>query len=143
MSALPARPPFAIRARLLSPLPEGGLLDEFDGLIEVDADGRITRVGPWPGADAAPASAIDLRPMVLLPGMVDLHVHLPQIPNAGLGAGLDLLTWLDRYIFPLESAFDRSVAQRQAPAAFRAFAAAGTTTVLAYAALWELSLIHI
>ena len=137
MSALPARPPYAIRARLLSPLADGGLLDELDGLIEVDAAGRIARVGPWPGAHAAPEEAVDLRPMVLLPGLVDLHVHLPQIPNAGLGAGLDLLTWLDRYIFPLETAYDRSVAERQAPAAFRAFAAAGTTTVLAYAALWE------
>ncbi len=79
---------------------------------------------------------IDLRPLVLMPGMVDLHAHLPQIPNAGLGSGLDLLTWLDRYIFPLERAYDRSVAERQAPAAFRSFAAAGTTTVVAYAALW-------
>jgi guanine deaminase len=137
MTALPARPPFAIRARLLSPLGDGGLLDETDGLVEVDEAGRIASVGPWPGADDAPPAALDLRPMVILPGMVDLHVHLPQIPNAGLGSGLDLLTWLERYIFPLETAYDRSVAERQAPAAFRAFAAAGTTTILAYAALWE------
>jgi guanine deaminase len=68
--------------------------------------------------------------------MVDLHAHLPQLPNAGLGSGLDLLTWLDRYIFPLERAYDRVVAERQAPAAWRAFAAAGTTTVVAYAAIW-------
>ena len=130
------RPPFALRARLLSPLAHGGLLDELDGLIEVDGAGRISRVGAWPGAEA-PASVLDLRPMVVMPGLVDLHAHLPQIPNAGLGSGLDLLTWLDRYIFPLERAYDRSAAERQAPAAFRAFAAAGTTTVVAYAALWE------
>jgi len=129
------RPPFALRARLLSPLADGGLLDVADGLLEVDAAGRLARLEPWPGTDAPP-SALDLRPLVLLPGMVDLHVHLPQIPNAGLGSGLDLLTWLDRYIFPLERAYDRSVAEAQAPAAWRAFAAAGTTTVLAYAALW-------
>ena len=72
----------------------------------------------------------------MLPGLIDLHVHLPQLPNAGVGAGLHLLDWLERYIFPLERAYDRSVAERQAPAAWRAFAAAGTTTVLAYAALW-------
>ena len=79
---------------------------------------------------------LDIRPLVVLPGMVDLHAHLPQLPNAGLGSGLDLLTWLNRYIFPLERAYDRSVAERQAPAAWRAFAAAGTTTVVAYAAIW-------
>ena len=81
--------------------------------------------------------SLDVRPHVLMPGLVDLHAHLPQIPHAGLGSGLDLLTWLDRYIFPLERAYDRSVAEHQAPLAFRAFAAAGTTTVVAYAALWE------
>ena len=135
MTAIPAQPPFALRARLLSPLADGTLLDEPDGLLEVDATGRLARVGRWESA-AAPAAVLDLRPLVLMPGMVDLHAHLPQIPNAGLGSGLDLLTWLDRYIFPLERAYDRSVADRQAPAAFRSFAAAGTTTVVAYAALW-------
>ncbi len=135
MTAIPAQPPFALRARLLSPLADGGLLDEPDGLLEVDAAGRLAGIGPWADTAAA-ASAIDLRPLVVMPGMVDLHAHLPQIPNAGLGSGLDLLTWLDRYIFPLERAYDRSVAERQAPAAFRSFAAAGTTTVVAYAALW-------
>jgi guanine deaminase len=134
MSALPERPPFALRARLLSPLSDGGTLDEFDGLIEVDAAGRLVRAERWPGSGVP--DAIDLRPIVVIPGLVDLHAHLPQIPNAGLGSGLDLLTWLDRYISPLERADDRAVAERQAPAAFRAFAAAGTTTVVAYAALW-------
>src|SRR4051812_21314943 len=72
--------------------------------------------------------------------MVDLHAHLPQLPNAGLGAGLDLLTWLDRYIFPLERAFDVATAERLAPATWRAFAAAGTTTAVVYGAVFEASL---
>ena len=112
MTDLPATPPFVLRGRLLSPTEDGGLLDELDGVVEVDVAGRIARVGPWsPGATP---DAVDLRPMVLMPGLVDLHAHLPQLPNAGLGSGLDLLTWLDRYIFPLEQAYDRSVAERQA-----------------------------
>jgi guanine deaminase len=77
---------------------------------------------------------------VLMPGMVDLHVHLPQLPNAGVGAGLHLLDWLERYIFPLERGFDEAAAERLAPAAFRAFAAAGTTTALIYGAVYEPSL---
>jgi guanine deaminase len=135
MAALADQPPFALRARLLSPLDGGATLDLADGLLEVDAEGRIVRIGPWPSAEPPPP-AVDLRPLVVLPGLVDLHVHLPQIPNAGLGSGLDLLSWLDRYIFPLERSYDRATAERQAPAAFEAFAAAGTTTVVAYAALW-------
>jgi len=135
MTAIPGAPPFALRARLLSPVRDGAFLDETDGLVEVDAAGRIARAGRWP-ARGAPDEFLDLRPLLVMPGMVDLHAHLPQLPNAGLGSGLDLLTWLDRYIFPLERAYDRAVAERQAPAAWRAFAAAGTTTVVVYAALW-------
>ena len=135
MTELPPKPPFVLRARLLSPMDDGSLVDVPDGLVEVDATGVILRAGPWTTPDAS-AAIIDLRPLVLMPGLVDLHAHLPQIPHAGLGSGLDLMTWLDRYIFPLERAYDRSVAERQAPAAWRAFAAAGTTTVMAYAALW-------
>jgi guanine deaminase len=72
--------------------------------------------------------------------MIDLHAHLPQLPNAGLGAGLDLLRWLERYIFPLEEAYDEARAARLAPAAFRALARAGTTTAVIYGAIWEGSL---
>jgi guanine deaminase len=136
-------PPFAIRARILTPL--GGHDTSFhaDGLIVVDERGRISSIGPWPEQDrgeAQYAAAIDLRPLLLLPGMVDMHAHLPQLPNAGLGGGLDLLTWLDRYIFPLERGFDEAAAEVLAPQAFRAFAAAGTTTAVMYGAVYESSL---
>ena len=135
-----ASPPFAIRARILTPVAAGGTTYLADGVVEVDASGSIVRVvdtSKWGGSDEA---AVDLRPGLLLPGMVDLHAHLPQLPNAGLGAGLDLLSWLDRYIFPLEQTFDADAARRLAPLAYRAFAAAGTTTAVLYGAVYEDSL---
>jgi len=134
---LPARPPFVLRARVLSPLDAGGIVDHVDGGVAVDAGGRIAWTGAFGDLPEDHLAPIDLRPLVVLPGMVDLHAHLPQLPNAGLGAGLDLLTWLERYIFPLERQFDAAGAARLAPAAFRAFAAAGTTTVLAYGAVYQ------
>jgi guanine deaminase len=137
--ALPGRPPFALRARVLSPLADGGVLDLADGIVEVDADGRISLVGPSPDALSDLGSGtVDVRPWVVLPGMVDLHAHLPQLPNAGLGFALDLLTWLDRLTFPTERSWaDPSVAARLSPQIFRAFASAGTTTVLAYGVVYE------
>ena len=70
--------------------------------------------------------------------MVDLHAHLPQVPNAGLGYALPLLDWLERLTFPTERAWsDPAVAERLGPAIFRAFAAAGTTTVLGYGVVYE------
>jgi guanine deaminase len=137
---LPARPPFALRARLLTPLAAGGTRHEPDGLLVVDADGRLAFAGAATERPDDTVSAVDLRPWVVTPGMVDLHAHLPQVPSAGLGAGLDLLTWLERYIFPLERGFDVAAAERLAPIVWRAFAAAGTTTAMVYGAVYEASL---
>ena len=146
LPALPGGPPFSLRARILTPLAAGGSRYLADGRLDVGADGRLVAIEPWAESAGRPAAAgdaspvLDLRPLLVLPGLVDLHLHLPQFPSAGLGAGMDLLTWLEHYIFPLERAFDAPTAARLAPQVFRALAAAGTTTVLAYGAIWAESL---
>ena len=138
---LPPRPPFVLRARLLTPRSAGGTLHEPDALVAVDAVGRLTVVGSSSGHPELAAAAVDLRPWVVMPGLVDLHAHLPQLPNAGVGFGMDLLTWLREYIFPLERQFDdAAAAEALAPAAFRAFASVGTTTGLFYGAVFAPSL---
>lgn len=134
------RPPFTIRARILTPLADGGTADHADGLLAVDARGDIEWVGAAAQAGARLAGATDLRPLIVLPGLIDLHAHLPQLPNAGLGFGTDLLAWLERYIFPLEGEFRDPIAARTlADAAVRAFAAVGTTTIVAYTAVFKAS----
>jgi len=134
---LPASPPFAIRARVLTPLDGGGSYHEPDGLVAVGPDGRIIFVGPPADRPREDGTAIDLRPWVVLPGMVDTHAHLPQLPNAGLGFALDLLTWLDRLTFPIERSWsDPAVAEALAPRIFGALAAAGTTTVLGHGVVY-------
>ena len=137
---LPSQPPYTLRARLLTPIGESDLSWLDDAAISVDADGRLAEIGPSPWGSETPVNVTDVRPWVILPGLVDLHAHLPQLPNAGVGAGLHLLDWLERYIFPLERAFDEETAERLAPQVFRAFARAGTTTVVAYGAIWQPSL---
>ncbi len=121
---LPAGPPFALRARLLTPLADGGTRYEADGVVVVDRAGRLATVGAWP--TTLPADT----------PLVDLHVHLPQVPSAGVGAGLDLLTWLERYVFSRERAFRAPVAERLVPDILRAMAGVGTTTFLGYGAIW-------
>jgi len=127
-----------VRARLLTPLDAGGTYHQPDGLLHVDEAGRLDFLGAAHDLPDEAASAIDLRPWVVLPGMVDTHAHLPQLPNAGLGFALDLLTWLDRLTFPTERSWsDPAVAEALAPSIFAAFAAAGTTTVLGYGVVYE------
>ena len=133
------RPPFRLRARLLTPVADGGTRYLTDALVDVGADGALARVEPWPDGGVEGA-VVDVRPLIAMPGLVDLHAHLPQWPNAGLGAGLDLLTWLERYIFPLERDFHANEARRLAPLFFRSLAAAGTTTAVLYGAVYEDSL---
>jgi len=143
---VPLRPPFVLRARVLTPLAAGGTRYESDGVLAVDPAGRISSVDVYDRwlaghkVDPHAVTVLDLRPWLLMPGLVDLHVHLPQVPAAGLGAGLDLMTWLDRYIFPLERSFDEAAADRLMPQILRAMARTGTTTMLAYGAIWPESL---
>jgi len=113
---------------------------EDDVVIRVDERGAIGSIGRPPQEAEETDGVVDLRPWVVMPGLIDLHAHLPQLPNAGVGAGLHLLAWLERYFFPLERDFDEATAERVAPAAFRAFARAGTTTVVAYGAIWQPSM---
>ncbi|HEX5149602.1 MAG TPA: hypothetical protein VFW02_11005, partial [Candidatus Limnocylindrales bacterium] len=61
----PAKPPFALRARVLTPLGANranGTYHEPDALVIVDEAGRLSFVGPAADRPAEAAAAVDLRP---------------------------------------------------------------------------------
>lgn len=41
-----------------------------------------------------------------MPGLIDCHIHAPQMPNIGLGLDRELLAWLDEYTFPMEAQYE-------------------------------------
>lgn len=43
---------------------------------------------------------------LLIPGLIDTHLHAPQYPNVGLGYDKPLLEWLKNYTFPLEKKYE-------------------------------------
>lgn len=47
----------------------------------------------------------DFSGMLVIPGMVDLHVHAPQYTFRGLGMDMELLDWLKTYTFPEEAKY--------------------------------------
>ena len=50
---------------------------------------------------------------LVLPGLVDLHIHAPQYAFWGLGMDLELIEWLNRHAFPEESKYrDLSYAEK-------------------------------
>ena len=74
------------------------------------------------------AEVTDCGSSLILPGLVDLHVHAPQFAVRGMGMDLALIPWLDKYAFPEES---RYADAEYAAAAYSAFCAAlksGVTT---------------
>ncbi|WP_288572605.1 guanine deaminase [uncultured Weissella sp.] len=68
---------------------------------------------------------------VILPGFIDLHVHAPQWPNAGLALNRPLYEWLEEYTFPLEAKFkDAKYAHLVYDNLVETLLANGTTTAL-------------
>lgn len=47
----------------------------------------------------------DYEDRLIIPGLVDLHVHAPQYSYRGLGMDMELLEWLETNTFPEESKF--------------------------------------
>ncbi|MGX7111725.1 guanine deaminase [Gemella cuniculi] len=43
---------------------------------------------------------------ILLPGFIDLHIHAPQWPQAGLALDDELSHWLNNFTFPLEVKYE-------------------------------------
>ena len=80
-------------------------------VIATDDRGGITAVepegSPVGAALLASGTPVTRAPAgtVLLPGLVDLHVHAPQWPQLGTGLDLPLERWLFEHTFPLEARF--------------------------------------
>ncbi|PKU25461.1 guanine deaminase [Telmatospirillum siberiense] len=129
-------------------MPERTGVEEFrDALIRIGADGRIAAL-TRPEDDgylerrraADEAGRLDRLPagVLLLPGMIDLHVHAPQYPQLGQALDVPLETWLTRYTFPLESRYaDLAFARRGYGLLVEDLLANGTTTALYYATIHQ------
>ncbi|MEW6266684.1 MAG: amidohydrolase [Thermodesulfobacteriota bacterium] len=81
----------------VSPLMHGYVAVK-DGVIA--AVGPASELGPLEGA----AQVIDAAGGLIMPGLVNGHVHCPMTLFRGLADDLPLMTWLTRHIFPAESA---------------------------------------
>jgi guanine deaminase len=119
--------------RLVTPLPNRDALDCAPAWLAVDRSGFILGVGGgMPPRALEGFDVVDLRRFLAVPGFVDLHLHFPQIDARGRGAG-ELLTWLQRTIFPAELACaDPEVARDRACRTFRELARHGVTTAAVF-----------
>jgi guanine deaminase len=88
---------------------------------DFEADARLTTLSPT---------------QILLPGMVDLHVHAPQFPQIGSALDVPLEDWLQAYTFPLEArCADAEYAAGIYESLVECLLANGTTTAMYYASI--------
>lgn len=68
-------------------------------------EGHSAGVFPALPEQYANLPVLDCVGSLVVPGLTDLHVHAPQYALRGQGMDLELLDWLNQYIFPEESRY--------------------------------------
>ena len=111
-----------------------------DVAIAVDVDGVIEAIEPATSeaglamVESAGQVARIPEGMVLLPGLVDLHIHAPQWPQLGTCLDAPLERWLFEHTFPLEARYaDPAVAAVVWPQLVTSLLRHGTTTAVYFA----------
>ncbi|MEX2259885.1 MAG: guanine deaminase [Woeseia sp.] len=140
MTAGPAK--VAYRASLFHCLdePQSGTDDDAvcyidDGVLLVE-DGHVVAAGPaselLAGLDDN-TGVVDYSGRLIMPGLIDCHVHFPQIDMIA-AYGEQLLDWLEKYAYPAEQEFcDSAHAEDAAEFFVSQLLANGTTTALVFA----------
>lgn len=128
---------YIYRARVFdtpaTPFAGGQLRADSHAALVVD-DGQIIARTDFASAHAAYPSAeiIDLREGILLPGLIDTHVHYPQIRAIG-HLGKPLLEWLNECALPEEEKLvDEAYARSVADEFLTGLISSGTTSAMVF-----------
>ncbi|MEQ1862152.1 MAG: guanine deaminase [Chthoniobacteraceae bacterium] len=135
----PSPPLIGIRGWLID-APEFGKLRSWpDGAIVLEGP-LIAEVGDYMTLSKKPRTQpvrwLHSSRVVVFPGLIDLHTHVPQYPAVARGTS-ELLPWLRQYVFPLEKDFTGPRGRREAAAFIAELARHGTTTAMLYSAVFE------
>jgi len=114
----------------------GGTLVTMDPLravvtadLLIDDQGRISDI-VQPGAEVRARETIDATGLVVVPGLVQAHLHLCQTLFRGLAEQRPLLAWLRERIWPLEAAHDPISLFASARLGIAELLLGGTTAIL-------------
>ncbi len=120
------------RGRIFNPISYSKFEDIEDGAIEVSESGKILKIGKFSDFKKKSAKTIDYSGKIIMPGLIDCHVHLPQYDIVAMD-GYELLDWLNTYTFPAERRVESSkLARDAAKRFFYALKSNGTTSAAVY-----------
>jgi len=111
-----------------------GDIDFLPNSALCEQDGKIVFIGTEKESKSRYSNQqiVDHKNSIIMPGMIDLHTHLPQYDAVGIGQGT-LLEWLQKYIFPTEEKFSNLVYARYiASKFFKDLLTNGTTTAVVF-----------
>jgi guanine deaminase len=111
-----------------------------DGVLYVNS-GRVLEAGSYEKLKSSHKTAkiIDYSGKLIIPGMIDTHVHYPQIEMVA-AYGDQLLDWLNNYTFPTEKNFSSpDNARRIANSFLDQLITNGTTTALVFSTVSPIS----
>jgi 5-methylthioadenosine/S-adenosylhomocysteine deaminase len=95
----------------------------------IDSEGRIAALAA-PGDNARAERSIDATGQVIVPGLIQAHIHLCQTLFRGLAEDRPLLAWLRERIWPLEAAHDPDSLRASARLGIAELLLGGTTAIL-------------
>jgi guanine deaminase len=130
-----SQPTRAFRASLLRFATDGAAVFDDDGLLVVDASGKVCAAGAFAalGSVYSHLPTQHFKGRIIAPGFVDMHVHYPQIDVIGSPAD-GLLPWLENYTFPEEKRYAAcEYAARAATFFIAELLRHGVTTALTFA----------
>ncbi len=124
-----------IRTNILNPISENEADFVKDVIIELSSTGRIASLKPCCEQDVFITEFADFSDCIAIPGLIDMHAHLPQYSAVGVGRG-ELLDWLKNYIFPLEKKFGKNdFTYKKSKQFFESAISMGTTTIVTYCSI--------
>jgi 5-methylthioadenosine/S-adenosylhomocysteine deaminase len=97
--------------------------------VLIDVDGRIADLAE-PGRKVGAQRTLDASGLVVVPGLVQAHLHLCQTLFRGLAEVQPLLAWLRERIWPLEAAHDAASLRASARLSIAELLLGGTTAIL-------------
>jgi len=130
-----------VRGRIIYARGPHEVVDLADGALIFDSSGRIVACEPFEHIvrDYRDVAFDHFKHRVIIPGLIDCHLHLPQLDQRGR-FGATLIDWLDRYILPAETAFaDEAVVMDVGVRFFKKLILNGTTTAAIYSSIHEKS----